>query len=903
MAQAVAAIAQAAGNVYNAAVNFIATPLVSTLGEGGAVLAARTIVDAGISFAISTGINAITRGGIPDPEFASSNRKQTIPDRLSGYGRARIGGAFMLWEAEGSFAYNVLALHDGKVDGFETFYLNDDIVTVSGGYVQAGTDGRYGRLSDLVQLDTRVGEATETRYSQITNTTIWPTDARGDGIASLMMIAKSSSKEAYLRDYPNGLPLPSVVTRMQICYDARLGERDDPDAWAWTRNPVWQLLDYMTNAKTGMGLDYTQYFEPNIASWITAADVCDEAVPLAAGGTIPRYTGDGTYLHSSPPADVISTILGCMDGWLAQDTGGVFVIEAGEYNAPSVTITDAHIVGMDRQFFLEDERAVNELIISYTSAAYDYAEVEALPWRDETDILDRSGQVRSQRMSLPWVSTNSQARRLAKIAMARSVSPIRGTITTDLYGLKAYGQRRIRIQAPNDSAVMANIVVDVVSVTLNSDFTVTIPFIGTAVDSYDWDAATEEDSQPTITRPPPSDIPTPVLLAASYDSATARIEVIVEGPVDPSLSYQLSWNALDGDPPQQIEFPVAVASGDDWIIYTTPTIPTNEIIEIKVAFVTSSGAVGDYSNTLDVATSTLSGSANITEASDTLTGSGGVSRNITGSATITEASDTLTGAGSIAQSITGSATITEASDTVTGDGSTAPAVSYISTGSPQAGTSNPTIFYPSSPQAGDLLLITVVSRASGTDVPTPTGFTAVAATTGGAGSEGVADSGTVRIETFWKESDGTESGFVTVTAGTASYIGRMRLYRKTSGTWSVASTTGTDASAGTAWSATGSSWTVADGDMIVCSSGINGNGNASAPTSPTLTMSGLTGSPVSMGNADYGTTSNDFDSSLHTVDALVAGAATAAPTFAATYASSSASSPTGPTVFIRLRAS
>lgn len=673
MPQAVAAVAAAASTAYTAAVNVV-TSVAFAVGAGKASFAIATAaVDLSLNVALAVGASILTRPGIPDPEFASSNRKQTIPDRLSGYGRARIGGAFMLWEAEGANALNVLALHDGKVDGFETFYLNDDIVTVSGGYVQAGTDGRYGRLSDLVQLDTRVGEATETRYSQITNTTIWPTDARGDGIASLMMIAKSSSKEAYLRDYPNGLPLPSAVTRMQICYDARLGARSNPASWAWTRNPVWQLLDYMTNEQTGMGLDYTQYFAPNIASWITAADVCDEAVPLAAGGTIPRYTGDGTYLHSSPPADVISTILGCMDGWLAQDTGGVFVIEAGEYNAPSVTITDAHIVGMDRQFFLEDERAVNELIISYTSAAYDYAEVESLPWRDETDILDRSGQVRSQRMSLPWVSTNSQARRLAKIAMARSVSPIRGTITTDLYGLKAYGQRRIRIQAPNDSAVMADIVVDVVSVTLNSDFTVTIPFIGTAVDSYDWNAATEEDSQPVIVRPDPSEIPTPVLLSATYDSGTARIEIVVEGPVDASLSYQLSWNALDGDPPQQIEYPVPVASGANWVVYTTPTIPTGEIIEVAVAFITSSGAVGDYSNTLTVSTGGISGTATITEASDTLTGAatfGG----ITGDATITEASDTLAGAGTYSQNITGAATITEAGDTVTGSGTLAAAV-------------------------------------------------------------------------------------------------------------------------------------------------------------------------------------------------------------------------------------
>jgi hypothetical protein len=230
-------------------------------------------------------------------------------------------------------------------------------------------------------------------------------------------------------------------------------------------------------------------------------------------------------------------------------------------------------------------------------------------------------------------------------------------------------------------------------------------------------------------------------------------------------------------------------------------------------------------------------------------------------------------------------------------------ISYVSSGSQSGGTVDPVANYPASMQAGDLVLLTVVSRASGTDIPTPSGFTAIASATGGAGSEGVSDSGTVRIETFWRQVDGTEGVSVLMTAATASFITFIRLYRKTGGAWSVDSTTGSDASAGTAWSASGSSWTVAANDMIVCSSGINGNGNASAPALPTLTMSGLSGSPVSMGNADYAATPSSDDQALHTVDAVVAGAATAAPTFAATYASSSASSPTGPTVFIRLRAS
>ena len=118
-------------------------------------------------------------------------------------------------------------------------------------------------------------------------------------------------------------------------------------------------------------------------------------------------------------------------------------------------------------------------------------------------------------------------------------------------------------------------------------------------------------------------------------------------------------------------------------------------------------------------------------------------------------------------------------------------------------------------------------------------------------------------------SDGTETGNISVTAATESYIGVMRLYRKNRGTWSVISTEGDDDSAGTGWSVEGSIWTVANGDMIICASSVNGNIGASAPTSPTLTMTGLSGSPVSMGNTLYRTSALSFDSSMHIVDALV----------------------------------
>jgi filamentous hemagglutinin len=68
--------------------------------------------------------------------------------------------------------------------------------------------------------------------------------------------------------------------------------------------------------------------------------------------------------------------------------------------------------------------------------------------------------------------------------------------------------------------------------------------------------------------------------------------------------------------------------------------------------------------TVQNATASITGSGAITEASDTISGSGGIE--ITGTGTVAEAADTLSGVGDV--EVSGASTITEAPDTVSGAG-------------------------------------------------------------------------------------------------------------------------------------------------------------------------------------------------------------------------------------------
>lgn len=556
---------------------------------------------------------------IPTPDFARSVKRQAIPDRVSGYGRARLGGAYMLYETDGTnegLALNVFALHDGLIAGWGEIYLNDQTVVVGlDTYVESGPDLRYGKFGDLVRIETRLGEPTETNYSAVNaaRADVWPTNARGDGIASLMMIAKGKEKENFTRDYPNALPLPSAVGDLQYCWDPRLGARgtiiDDADKAAsatWvggSQNPFLQLLDYMTNPETGMGLPLSRFL-PNIAAWEAAADVCDEAVPLAAGGTVPRYQSGGSYLHATAPADVIATILATCDGWLAQDATGCFTVQAGEYVAPTVTIGEAHIVSLSRQFYREDERATNEIVVSYTDPTFDYTEVQTTPWRREADIAAR-GHVRSQPLSLPWVQNNSQARRLAKIAAYKATAPVSGVITTTLDGLRAWSERRIRIQAPSDGDTMADIVVDLLPLTLNPDNTVSIPFVSTDAAAYEWTTAEETEGAGEDTRPPDTAPPTPVIddiQPFDVTDATARLRIFIEDAT-PGLTFVARWR-VNGETSwtndaQQTTEP---ATPHDFI---ETGLVFAEVLDVQVALITAGGFQSEWSATFEVDASVI----------------------------------------------------------------------------------------------------------------------------------------------------------------------------------------------------------------------------------------------------------------------------------------------------------
>lgn len=601
---AVVAVGNAAG-LSSGAIHALAGFTANAIIVGGPILA-------------SVGLSLAAAPEIPKPgSFATSYRSGVSP-RVSAYGRNRLSGPLMLYEATKGIAYDVVAFHDGEVEAIETLWLNDDIVTIDvNDYVDIGADGRYG--TDRVKFFTRLGLPTETSYSTETGfnantwtdlgSGVWEADHRGDGVASFCVLSRSVEKADMPTIYPNGTPQGAVTARCLRTYDWRVSgnDPDDADTWSCSFNSIVQLADFLTNEDHGMGFSFDERILPSIAEWTEASDVCDEAVTLKAGGTEPRYQSHGPFQHTSSPVDVITRLLDACDGWLSHKGDGTFTVKAGAYYEPDVTITDDHIVDYSVQRFVEDEQAVNVLVISFTSPDHDFQDVETDPWRDEDDITAR-GVERVQNLSLPWVQNNGQARRLAKRRMSRLGATVRGSVTTDLYGIKGLGERYLRLQC-SEIDVLSDIVVEVVSAEVDlAAMRVMFTWVLADENIDAWNPATEEGDGPqtqgrvdpeALTAPTIDDV-TPFFESTGTGGEGVRLTIEITGPDRVDLTWFVRWR-VDGSVSWS-EAGYSDIDPDDPVVLVTAFVPANEIINVQAAYATGGGDLSPWSTSFDIST-------------------------------------------------------------------------------------------------------------------------------------------------------------------------------------------------------------------------------------------------------------------------------------------------------------
>lgn len=417
-----------------------------------------TLVGGASIIALSIGLQyALSNPNIPTPESGSQPLKQAIPPRIRGYWDNRLAGYYMLFENGNRDSQDVMAFHHGKVSSIQHIYLHDQEVAVVpdvslGGIGTVQTVGSDQFAGGKVQVEFLMGDDSQTAAALLTGDAningIWTGDYRGDGIAyGVLKCAAIADPETFSREYPQGLPLMSVVARCSPIWDPRDPDQDENDelTWAASPNPVLQLIDYLTRVDGGMGLVRTDILPDDVlALWMDEADLCDEDL---GGGNI-RYRSAGWYQFDNKPEDIVNKILASCDGWMSETGDGTLSLTVGVYREPTdPPITDAHILGFSVSYGQADETTINQIEISYTDPSQKYVTTQIDPVRDEDDI-SLTGVVRSTSLPLTWVQYSDQASRLGQRALLRLNPAMSGTLVTTLYGLRFLGKRWVKVQYP-----------------------------------------------------------------------------------------------------------------------------------------------------------------------------------------------------------------------------------------------------------------------------------------------------------------------------------------------------------------------------------------------------------------------------------------------------------------------
>lgn len=447
------------------------------------------------------------------------------------YGTVRVGGVFSLIHLtrRNRWLNTIITVAGHEVESIEGVYLDDQWVEFTGNWA-INTFAPNG--DSKVFLDKNLGSDSQAALASAIAEmpSFWTSDhrQRNRAHAYLTLIYAAAL-------FSEGMPEVNFKIKGRKCYDPRTA------TVVWTDNPALCIANYLVDPIYGMGIVYTDIDETAL---IAAANACDEAVPLAAGGTEKRYTLNGSFYTDQTPREVLETMLSAMGGYLIM-ANGKWRILAATYRTPTVTLTEDDLRSTPTiQTLISKKDIFNGVRGSYLST--ENYETTDFPTIKNAAYATQDGEEILEDISLPYTTSSSMAQRLAKIELER----IRRQITlTAEWGLKAYQVNigdNVMITLPRYG--FSSKVFEVVDynfyMTQDMQLTVQLQLRETDSGVYSWDETQDEQTitaAPRTTLPDPNQVEDPTGLTLT--SGTNELYTRSDGTIFSRI--KVAWTSPD----------------------------------------------------------------------------------------------------------------------------------------------------------------------------------------------------------------------------------------------------------------------------------------------------------------------------------------------------------------------
>ncbi|WP_294196535.1 hypothetical protein [uncultured Sphingomonas sp.] len=329
---------------------------------GASAATVAAISSAVVGIGLSIGLGAIgtlfRKSATMSSSMADRLQTQIVPaaPRKIVFGRSAAGNDerfFEVWGKNKDSYARVVVAASHRIHAFKKFYIEND-ETWNGSLV-AHSDG-------IASLRT-VTEGRPGNGFAVGSGAYWKSTATFTGCAYYAIQYKLSDKA-----WPSGIPARNTM-EIEGCplYDPRLDSSrggsgphriEDQSTWSFYsgtieigRNPANALLTYLIGYRINGKLAWGMGVPPsaiNFDNFRKYANVCEERVQIATGGTTQRYTCDGIYSTSDTHESVIASITAAMGCTKLVDVAGTYSLIGGydDTLGPKHAFDDGDIIGM-----------------------------------------------------------------------------------------------------------------------------------------------------------------------------------------------------------------------------------------------------------------------------------------------------------------------------------------------------------------------------------------------------------------------------------------------------------------------------------------------------------------------------------------------------------------------------
>ena len=331
------------------------------------------------------------------------------------YGQVRTGGnIFFMATAENTNDQDeltlaiVFAAHE--IEEFTKFYFNDDELTIvdsnGNGIFEVTAPAQYYEVETATVSQARIEPILKGVGGQFNPFLL---SLRSDWNNSTHKVTDQAYAVFRLDNHPDsfasGLPNISALIKGRKIYDPRT------TTTVWSDNPALVIRDYLLDDVYGLGATAAEIDD---ASFISAANICDESVTLSGGGTEKRYTFNGVVDTGNTPRSNIEQMLTALNGSLYY-SNGKWSLRAGAYITPTVTLDEDDLAsGLMVETAVSKRDSFNAVKGQFVSSETEWQATDYPPVTSATFETEDNSERNYLNLDLPFTTSSSMAQRIAK---------------------------------------------------------------------------------------------------------------------------------------------------------------------------------------------------------------------------------------------------------------------------------------------------------------------------------------------------------------------------------------------------------------------------------------------------------------------------------------------------------